>query len=515
MFLQQRTVLARFLMAGGLLVGVLAIGCSSDASGPPGAGGAGGGGASSGCVGTPVVTPKRVVRLSEHQLLNAYTSLFGEAARPRRSRATRTRRRCSSASSRPSAATSASAKACSESSIAWPNRRWTTCRGTRPRSPRAGRCRRTRRASRSTCSRSPRRRFAIRSAPRNRPRITGQFWTEMTDAGADLAEALAYGVYGVLSAPSFVYRTELGADVAADGPLTPHELASAISFFLTDRPPDAELLAAAAADALGTPDQIRAEATRLLETPEARANLESALIKYFSLAKAQTVILNPEATPGLTVTGGLQSSIFHEGELFMKNVLWSGPLSALLTSRQTWTSAVDRHPDLRRRGAERSGRRRLRSRRASGRSRGSAHALDVPARRGAVDRRLAGRPRARRERLDRVRGEPALSREADRRGDRRDRGPRRQERARKGASTERRRPSAPAVTGSSTRSGWCSSPTTPSGASARPISQGRPIDASWTTTVLPAVGRGRDGDERRRGRRARSLRAARSIAAWP
>ena len=64
------------------------------------------------------------------------------------------------------------------------------------------------------------------------------------------------------------------------------------------------------------------------------------------------MVLNPEATPGLTVTGGMQSSIFHEGELFMKNLLWSGPLSALLTSRQTWTSAADRDPDLRRRRAD-------------------------------------------------------------------------------------------------------------------------------------------------------------------
>jgi hypothetical protein len=36
----------------------------------------------------------------------------------------------------------------------------------------------------------------------------------------------------------------------------------------------------------------------------------------------------------------LLSSIYHESELFMKNLLWSGPLSNLLTSRQTWTSSM-------------------------------------------------------------------------------------------------------------------------------------------------------------------------------
>ena len=66
--------------------------------------------------------------------------------------------------------------------------------------------------------------------------ITGQFWTEMTAAGATLGGGARYGVYGILSSPSFLYRTEFGADVAADGPLTPYELASAISLFLTDAP---------------------------------------------------------------------------------------------------------------------------------------------------------------------------------------------------------------------------------------------------------------------------------------
>ena len=78
--------------------------------------------------------------------------------------------------------------------------------------------------------------------------------------------------------------------MATAGPLTPYELASAISFFLTDGPPDAELLAAAVSNRLATPDQVRAQAARLLETPQARANLESALIKYFSLTNAPTVI---------------------------------------------------------------------------------------------------------------------------------------------------------------------------------------------------------------------------------
>ena len=229
--------------------------------------------------------------------------------------------------------------------------------------------------------------------------ITGQFWAEMTAAGATLAEALGYGVYGVLSSPSFIYRTELGADVADDGPLTPYELATRdLRCSSPTGLPTPSCSPPRPRTGSRTPDQVRAQATRLLETPEARANLESALIKYFSLTKAPTVILNPEVTPGLTVTAGMESSIFHEGELFMKNLLWSGPLDELLTSRQTWTSAaiatqiygVAAPTEV---DADGFGPVEL-----AGRSLGPADALDVPARRRALDRRLAGRPRAGRER---------------------------------------------------------------------------------------------------------------------
>ena len=161
------------------------------------------------------------------------------------SRATRNPRRSWSANFRPSAATSASAKACSVN-----------------RSPGAvGDELRVRNAATLTpCGAMPSDKACVQEyllsfaerAFRHPPStdeqtaITGQLWTEMSAAGATLAEALGYGVYAILSSPSFLYRTELGADAASDGPLTPHELATAISLFLTDGPPDDELLAAAA-----------------------------------------------------------------------------------------------------------------------------------------------------------------------------------------------------------------------------------------------------------------------------
>lgn len=72
--------------SGGLAGGTGATGAGgaagSGVGGTSGAttGGTGGTGATTACVGTPLTTAKRVVRLSEYQLFNAYTSLFGAAA---------------------------------------------------------------------------------------------------------------------------------------------------------------------------------------------------------------------------------------------------------------------------------------------------------------------------------------------------------------------------------------------------------------------------------------------------
>jgi hypothetical protein len=288
-------------------------------------------------VGTPVVTGKRVVRLSEHQLWNAYTSLFGAAAA-----ATITE-----GEEAPSLAAREFPPVSGDIGFS------EGLLGKADRLAQAAMNHVSRNAATLTpCGATPtdkacvqeyllsfaERAFRHPLSLAEQAAITGPLWTEIAAAGATLAEALGTGVYAVLSSPGFLYRTELGADAAADGPLTPHELASALSFFLTDRPPDAELLSAAAANALGTPDQIRAQATRLLATPAARDNLEAAVGKYFALTRAKAVILNADATPGLTVTGGLQASIFHEGELYIANQLWSGPLGDLLTARRTWTS---------------------------------------------------------------------------------------------------------------------------------------------------------------------------------
>jgi hypothetical protein len=336
----------------GALAGLLALGCAGGSGdgtpsavagasgtgggGPPGWDASGAGGSGGSCVGRHVVTSKRVVRLTEYQLYNAYAALFGADAAATiaadENRPSLRDRELPPISGDVGVSEGLFAKnhrlALGAMRYVAANADALTPCGAIPTD--------------LACVQAYLRTFAERAFrhpldDREEGALL-RFWQEMSDQGASLAEALANGVYGILNSPSFVYRTELGAGVGVDGPLTPYELATAVSLFLTDGPPDDELLTAAAMGGLDTPELVRAQALRLLETDVARRNLEQAVLRYFSLARAGTVILNPRATPGFTVTSGLQASIVHEGELFLRNVLWSEPLSALLTSRRTWTT---------------------------------------------------------------------------------------------------------------------------------------------------------------------------------
>src|SRR5690606_17743142 len=99
-----------------------------------------------------------------------------------------------------------------------------------------------------------------------------QVYTEIKDIYDTVPEAVQYSVYAILQSPQFLYRTELGSEPEQAGPLSPYELASALSYFLTDGPPDAALLSAAASNELSTKEQIGAQVDRILQTEEARKN---------------------------------------------------------------------------------------------------------------------------------------------------------------------------------------------------------------------------------------------------
>jgi hypothetical protein len=153
---------------------------------------------------------------------------------------------------------------------------------------------------------------------------------------ADDKEAVRFSVYATLSAPQFLYRTELGTEAAVAGVLTPYEVASQLSYFLTDGPPDQPLLDAAAAGRLATATELAAQVTRIVSGEAARRNLEAAMLSNFAIANIETVVIDTARFPQWSQA--LSRSALRESELFFRSTLWTGVLGDLLTSRR---SAID------------------------------------------------------------------------------------------------------------------------------------------------------------------------------
>jgi hypothetical protein len=164
-------------------------------------------------------------------------------------------------------------------------------------------------------------------------------WDDLTTKnGGSVAEAIEYGYSAVLLSPGFLYRTETGGDFTTEGNITQYELASELSYFLEDGPPDTDLLAAAAANQLDHAN-VRTHARRILEKPTSRANIEAAMVGYFQLTTVPGLTINPEAIPNFNLTAGVKNSMYREGLEFFKHILWEGTLGDLVTSRRSWVNS--------------------------------------------------------------------------------------------------------------------------------------------------------------------------------
>jgi len=112
-------------------------------------------------------------------------------------------------------------------------------------------------------------------------------FTASAEDGTPLAPTFDDGAEMVISAmiqsPFSLYRREIGVLQGTEYVLTPFEVASELSYSLTNNPPDDVLMEAARANQLGSTDQILAQAQRLLATPEAARVLGNFVTAWLDL----------------------------------------------------------------------------------------------------------------------------------------------------------------------------------------------------------------------------------------
>ena len=119
-----------------------------------------------------------------------------------------------------------------------------------------------RRGSRSSCVPPAARRARSRQIRRARAR--------RAETGRIVEEGLSVGVQALLVSPDFLFRIERNRPVSGQGPshpITQHELATRLSYFLWASMPDAELRRIADAGTLRNPEVLTAQVRRMLRDP--------------------------------------------------------------------------------------------------------------------------------------------------------------------------------------------------------------------------------------------------------
>jgi hypothetical protein len=146
-------------------------------------------------------------------------------------------------------------------------------------------------------------------------------------------------IEATLQSPSFLYRTELGVPTAG-GPtgqvqLTAHEIATSLSFSLTNSVPDEQLWQKADTNALAEPAVLAAEVDRLLELPETKANLAKQAGYWLGverLKRANKSDKFPEFTPALKAT------LYQSAQLFVQDLVSGGSVNDLVTSKKMYVN---------------------------------------------------------------------------------------------------------------------------------------------------------------------------------
>jgi hypothetical protein len=145
----------------------------------------------------------------------------------------------------------------------------------------------------------------------------------------------------VLQSPDFLYRPELGAAEAAPGVLhlSSYEMATRLSYLFRGSLPDQALLDEAAADRLKTPEQVRAQAERLLALPSAHETFNSFHRQWLDLDSVAGIERDPNMYAGYAEA--IPSLLQRETEAFIEHVIFEdgARLATLLTAPYTFANA--------------------------------------------------------------------------------------------------------------------------------------------------------------------------------
>jgi hypothetical protein len=175
----------------------------------------------------------------------------------------------------------------------------------------------------------------------DRYRSLFQRGAELVASGDAFADGVELLVTTMLQSPHFLYRVEVGTGQAAGGKvlLTDHEIASRLSYALTNTMPDDALFSLAASKQLHTPTAVRNEARRLLDSAGGRAAVRDMYDQLFREIDPSELSRDPTRFPAFVP--GIGRDMKRESELFVEEAIFTneGSLQHLLTAPFTFVNA--------------------------------------------------------------------------------------------------------------------------------------------------------------------------------
>ncbi len=147
-------------------------------------------------------------------------------------------------------------------------------------------------------------------------------------------DGIRLAVQSMLVNPKFLFRLETPGP---DGTLNDLALASRLSFFLWSMGPDDIAIAAAKRGALHTPEQLAAEARRMLADPRADALSTRFAAQWLRLQDLEKNVVDPKLFPGFDAA--LAKSMRRETKLFVSDLVRrDGSVMELITSNRSFVN---------------------------------------------------------------------------------------------------------------------------------------------------------------------------------
>ena len=139
------------------------------------------------------------------------------------------------------------------------------------------------------------------------------------DSGDSVERSLQVAIQGILVAPSFLFRVEQDPPAGQVRDLDGFEIAARLSYFLWSSLPDDELYRAAAKGELRTPEQLAAQAQRMIRDPRSQALVENFAGQWLQLRNLDT--FTPDKARFPAYDDALRQAMRRETELFFAHIV--------------------------------------------------------------------------------------------------------------------------------------------------------------------------------------------------